>query len=304
MSTETPHPDQPLPYDPEATRFSRYQFPLGEKNPQITYDEQMLWQKAKEGVKGNALLEEVINTLEGYGMMDEKTGLLNRKGFMFMTEHLTQESDLVLFHADMNYLKTINDTKELGHSHGDAALAIVGEFLQLSGIRGFVPNLAVGRVGGDEIYGVTRPNGINATLPYEKREHTPEDFQGFTNRMSEGLRQFLGTYDGSQKPMLDDIRNAGVDITLSIAAVMLPKGSNRGKILKMMEEADDLVKTQKVARHLSMTPATAQVVKEIQKTLDTLGIPVRDLGRAILAANVILDLDSVQPPKNDDNYEI
>ena len=81
--------------------------------------------------------------------VDELTRLLNRRGFLELADQAARAAarlshDLVLFYADMNDFKHINDT--LGHAVGDEALKDVASLLASA----FRNADLVGRLGGDE----------------------------------------------------------------------------------------------------------------------------------------------------------
>jgi diguanylate cyclase (GGDEF)-like protein/PAS domain S-box-containing protein len=87
--------------------------------------------------------------LKDLAILDELTGLYNRRGFMALAnQHLKQAKRnkrraLVIF-ADLNGLKTINDTH--GHADGDRALIAAADIFN----RTFRDSDVVARVGGDE----------------------------------------------------------------------------------------------------------------------------------------------------------
>jgi diguanylate cyclase (GGDEF)-like protein/PAS domain S-box-containing protein len=87
--------------------------------------------------------------LKDLAILDELTGLYNRRGFMALAnQHLKQarrakRRALVIF-ADLNGLKRINDT--LGHADGDRALIAAADVFN----RTFRDSDVVARVGGDE----------------------------------------------------------------------------------------------------------------------------------------------------------
>jgi diguanylate cyclase (GGDEF)-like protein/PAS domain S-box-containing protein len=87
--------------------------------------------------------------LKDLAILDELTGLYNRRGFMALAnQHLKQAKRakrraLVIF-ADLNGLKRINDTH--GHADGDRALIAAAEVFN----RTFRDSDVVARVGGDE----------------------------------------------------------------------------------------------------------------------------------------------------------
>jgi diguanylate cyclase (GGDEF)-like protein/PAS domain S-box-containing protein len=87
--------------------------------------------------------------LKDLAILDELTGLYNRRGFMALAnQHLKQAKRakrraLVIF-ADLNGLKRINDTH--GHADGDRALIAAADIFN----RTFRDSDVVARVGGDE----------------------------------------------------------------------------------------------------------------------------------------------------------
>jgi len=88
-------------------------------------------------------------TLESISMTDDLTGLLNRRGFFSLAQqqlrvaHRTRKG-FVLFYADLDGLKKINDT--LGHPEGDLALVETASVLK----EVFRESDIIGRFGGDE----------------------------------------------------------------------------------------------------------------------------------------------------------
>ena len=82
-------------------------------------------------------------------LIDELTGLYNRRGFLSYAHHLLALSNrtqrgLMLIYADLDNLKQIND--DFGHQSGDKAIICVTKVLQETFRRSDV----IGRVGGDE----------------------------------------------------------------------------------------------------------------------------------------------------------
>jgi len=87
--------------------------------------------------------------LRRLALLDELTGLNNRRGFMLLAEHQTNvarrdKNPLALLFIDLNNLKTINDN--FGHKEGDRALQDTGTILRDT----FRESDIVARVGGDE----------------------------------------------------------------------------------------------------------------------------------------------------------
>jgi diguanylate cyclase (GGDEF)-like protein len=87
--------------------------------------------------------------LQQLSFNDDLTGLLNRRGFLSMAQQqlkiAQRESwELVLFFADLDSLKTINDS--FGHLEGDRALQTVATVLKET----FRTSDLIARLGGDE----------------------------------------------------------------------------------------------------------------------------------------------------------
>lgn len=87
--------------------------------------------------------------LQSLSLVDELTGLYNRRGFLAVTEQYLesfQRSDngLVVLYADLDGLKGINDS--LGHLEGDRALVRTAEILK----EAFRSSDIIARLGGDE----------------------------------------------------------------------------------------------------------------------------------------------------------
>jgi diguanylate cyclase (GGDEF)-like protein len=87
--------------------------------------------------------------LRALAITDELTGLANRRGFFAFTQqqmrHARRNSErMVLFFADLDDLKTINDT--FGHVSGDRALADTAQIFRET----FRDSDIIARMGGDE----------------------------------------------------------------------------------------------------------------------------------------------------------
>lgn len=90
-----------------------------------------------------------VRELRGVALLDELTGLYNRRGFIALAWHQLKlatrtKQPITMLFFDVDGMKKINDT--LGHHHGDAALVELGEILR----AGFRESDILGRVGGDE----------------------------------------------------------------------------------------------------------------------------------------------------------
>lgn len=92
----------------------------------------------------------VLDTLS---KSDGLTGILNRRGFYLGGEKMLydaqqQKECVLVFYADMNNLKIIND--RYGHEEGDFSLKLIARLLK----KNVSKNGIVGRIGGDEFAGV------------------------------------------------------------------------------------------------------------------------------------------------------
>jgi diguanylate cyclase (GGDEF)-like protein/PAS domain S-box-containing protein len=89
------------------------------------------------------------SALQSLSLVDELTGLYNRRGFLAVTEQYLKsfqrsENGLVVLYADLDGLKGINDS--LGHLEGDRALVKTAEVLK----EAFRSSDIIARLGGDE----------------------------------------------------------------------------------------------------------------------------------------------------------
>ncbi|MBP3887547.1 MAG: diguanylate cyclase [Cellulosilyticum sp.] len=95
------------------------------------------------------LQKQVEDKLATLSQTDELTGLLNRRGFFNLAQSkydasITNHEFGILFYADMDGLKTINDT--YGHHEGDYAIITMSKILK----QAFLNHDIIGRIGGDE----------------------------------------------------------------------------------------------------------------------------------------------------------
>ncbi len=95
------------------------------------------------------LAKRMVAELRALSLVDQLTGLSNRRGFLLLAEqqlriaNRTKRGILLLF-ADLDGMKRINDT--LGHREGDLALAETAEVLRQT----FRESDIIARIGGDE----------------------------------------------------------------------------------------------------------------------------------------------------------
>lgn len=101
---------------------------------------------ANQDITDRKLLEEKLSILS---IMDDLTGLYNRRGFFFLAEQQLKVAErtgkkMLVFFADVDGLKSINDT--FGHREGDKALLEMASILKET----FRESDIIGRMGGDE----------------------------------------------------------------------------------------------------------------------------------------------------------
>ncbi|MCR4735454.1 MAG: GGDEF domain-containing protein [Treponema sp.] len=113
-------------------------------------------------------LQENNTTLSKQSKTDELTGVFNRRGFYELgqrTLDIVQEMEHagIIFYADMDNLKIINDT--YGHEAGDEAIKLTaGIFKQI-----FRSNDVVGRIGGDE-FGIVASGMVIEHIPLIRKK--------------------------------------------------------------------------------------------------------------------------------------
>jgi diguanylate cyclase (GGDEF)-like protein len=95
------------------------------------------------------VVQETSEKLERLSVMDELTGLYNRRGFLTLARQQIsmkerKNNDLLLVFYDIDGLKKINDT--LGHSFGDYAIVSLANLLR----KAFRSTDIIARIGGDE----------------------------------------------------------------------------------------------------------------------------------------------------------
>ncbi len=167
-----------------------------------------------EGFRDISEHKNMEEKLKAISITDVLTGLLNRRGFMFVAEkqlELTKRLDksLFLFYADIDNMKWINDN--LGHSYGDQALIEAAEILQKTFRKSDV--LGIGRLGGDEfaalMYGnLENPNEDHPVLQRIQDEislRNARDNRSYTFAMSVGIAEF----DKEKPCSLEDFLSKG-----------------------------------------------------------------------------------------------
>jgi diguanylate cyclase (GGDEF)-like protein/PAS domain S-box-containing protein len=112
----------------------------------IELGSELFIQAIVRNVTERKLLEEELHRLS---IVDELTGLFNRRGFLTLSEQQLKfaeriKKSIVLLFIDLDHMKWINDT--LGHQEGDTALVEIAAILRQT----FRQSDIIGRMGGDE----------------------------------------------------------------------------------------------------------------------------------------------------------
>jgi diguanylate cyclase (GGDEF)-like protein/PAS domain S-box-containing protein len=136
------------------------------------------------------------DTLRSLSLLDDLTGLYNRRGFLALAEQqvkLTQRTGhgFTLVFADLDGLKKINDTH--GHKAGDSALRVVAGILKKS----FRESDIIARLGGDEFtilaledYESPARRAVTARLMENMEDYARQENRSFDLSLSVGVVHF------------------------------------------------------------------------------------------------------------------
>ncbi len=121
-------------------------------------------------------IEEQSLKLKELALVDELTGLYNRRGFLTLAEHQFKVADrsnssLALLFMDLDNFKSINDT--LGHAEGDKVLVFASDIFRNT----FRQSDILGRFGGDEfVVLITDENDTTEDLLKARLETSLHEF--------------------------------------------------------------------------------------------------------------------------------
>ncbi|HEX7557234.1 MAG TPA: diguanylate cyclase [Leptolinea sp.] len=148
-------------------------------------------------------LEEEIRNLS---LMDELTKLYNRRGFTLLAEQELKlahrmKRAMLLFFADVDNLKTINDTR--GHAFGDTALKEVSAILKAT----FREADILARIGGDEFVVLVLDANTESTETITKRLQVTFEARNQQKDIDYHLTLSLGTafYDPEDPCTLSEL---------------------------------------------------------------------------------------------------
>ena len=152
------------------------------------------------------VLEEKLQTMS---MVDELTGLYNRRGFFMISDQQVKianrvKSELLCFFIDLDGMKWINDT--LGHKRGDEALVATATILKET----FREADVIGRIGGDEFAVLAvSTNGINANTLKSRLQKRVDSYNAQTEK-SYKLSLSIGVtgHDCHGQQSMDDLLSA------------------------------------------------------------------------------------------------
>ncbi|MBK8249102.1 MAG: GGDEF domain-containing protein [Gemmatimonadetes bacterium] len=146
------------------------------------------------------------DTLRALSLMDELTGLYNRRGFLTLAQQQLKlarrgQRELVLLFVDMDDFKEIND--RFGHSEGDVALRRTAAILQHT----FRDSDIVARLGGDEFV-VLASDIAHGTGPLIVERLRAElqlrnEREGYPYRLSFSVG--LATFDPERPPEIEEL---------------------------------------------------------------------------------------------------
>lgn len=142
-------------------------------------DYEILFKTQQALNKAHELLKKQADELEELALVDELTGLNNRRGFMTLAEQQLKIADrndtrLALIYFDLDNFKTINDT--LGHAEGDKVLVLASNLLKDT----FRQSDIIGRLGGDEFVALITDH--HDSTESSLRERLEENFKKFNSQ--------------------------------------------------------------------------------------------------------------------------
>ncbi len=151
----------------------------------------------------------VLDTLS---KSDGLTGILNRRGFYLGGEKMLydaqqQKECVLVFYADMNNLKIIND--RYGHEEGDFSLKLIARLLK----KNVSKNGIVGRIGGDEFAGAMYCEG-----------------EEYAEKLKE---QIYGSFDSYNKT---SSKEYNITVSVGIVAVKATQGMTLEETLVKADE--------------------------------------------------------------------
>lgn len=144
----------------------------------------------------------VLDTLS---KSDGLTSILNRRGFYLGAEKMLYEAhqqgeSVLVFYADMNNLKIIND--RYGHEEGDFSLKLIARLLK----KNISKEGVVGRIGGDEFAGVVYCSEINSKESIKEKIYASFDRYNKKSQKAYNITVSIGAVkvDAEQEMTLEE----------------------------------------------------------------------------------------------------
>ena len=148
-----------------------------------------------------------IGELHALSLIDELTGIYNRRAFMTLGDHQLkiarrQQAGATLAFADLDGLKAIND--QCGHMWGDFALKDIAGILKNT----FRESDVIARIGGDEfaILWISRTPLLSEALQSRLKAgvdaHSALESRPYRLSLSIGFSHYASGFDGSLEDML------------------------------------------------------------------------------------------------------
>ncbi len=167
----------------------------------------------------------LLNTLRSLSLIDQLTGLYNRRGFMTLADQqlklaVRTKRNLMLVLADVDGLKMINDN--FGHREGDLALIKTAEILK----KTFRKSDVIARIGGDEfaLLAIEASKDSRAQLEERLRQNLEECNRSEKLRYTLSMSIGITSFDGVQAVTLTEL--------IARADAVLYANKRAGKSLK------------------------------------------------------------------------
>jgi diguanylate cyclase (GGDEF)-like protein/PAS domain S-box-containing protein len=186
------------------------------------------------------------DTLRALALVDDLTGVANRRGFLAAAEReceraIGEHRSALLAYIDVNDFKDIND--KYGHAEGDEALRAIGKVLRAA-FRGAD---VIGRLGGDEFAVLVLPTNYHG--PTEENEKKGYDLLA---HIENGIRERI-VYQLSKANAGAMSAGRSYEISLSIGVVSVRDLSGESmsasaSLAALMAEADERLYDAKHAR--------------------------------------------------------
>jgi diguanylate cyclase (GGDEF)-like protein/PAS domain S-box-containing protein len=175
---------------------------------QLSLSPMMIHGSPRIGIVATDLTErnKAQEDLRSLSLVDELTGLLNRRGFLTVGQQTLTlaprlEGPLLLIFVDLDRMKTINDT--LGHREGDRALIDTAKILRTT----YRDADIIARLGGDEFTVLAMGNSKKDTAVLAARLENQVEAHNATGHRSYQLSVSVGIvpYNPESRQSLDEL---------------------------------------------------------------------------------------------------